>query len=296
MIAADEYRIYVGAKGLFGTTLGQGGPGGRGWSSTPSPSDGQFTQNEINQINAITNEFGSTVETRGEESGFSGWGGVVSFDNDGSTIWHFNHTTAPMAGASDLFSVAIHEIGHALGFGASDDWNALTDGSGNSAFFSGTAAFTEYGGIVPLAFKTIDGVPVADKAHWREDTMSTVFGSSTTQEAAMDPSIATGTRKRLTALDAAGLTDIGWTVVLPGDFNGDNVVDAADYTVWRDGLGSIYNMSHYALWKSNFGQAAGSGAGAGNLAAVPEPDGVFALLSATAVVFGRFFWPRRPRR
>ena len=32
---------------------------------------------------------------------------------------------------------------------------------------------------------------------------------------------------------------------LPGDFNGDNVVDAADYTVWRDGLSVDLQASRF---------------------------------------------------
>ena len=34
-----------------------------------------------------------------------------------------------------------------------------------------------------------------------------------------------------------------------GDFNHDGTVDAADYTVWRDGLGSAYTLEDYADWK-----------------------------------------------
>lgn len=53
---------------------------------------------------------------------------------------------------------------------------------------------------------------------------------------------------------------------LPGDFNRDNVVDAADFTVWRDSGGT---PEQYQLWKSHFGE---SNAGTANLASsVPEP-------------------------
>ena len=43
--------------------------------------------------------------------------------------------------------------------------------------------------------------------------MSTIFGTATAQEAAMAPSITTGTQKHFTTLDFAGLQDVGWTLV-----------------------------------------------------------------------------------
>lgn len=75
---------------------------------------------------------------------------------------------------------------------------------------------------------------------------------------------------------------------LAGDFNQDNTVNLADYTVWRDklgaaglpndnGLGTV-GSAHYDLWKSQFGQSL-PGAIA-TAAAVPEPATVCLLLSA----------------
>ena len=53
---------------------------------------------------------------------------------------------------------------------------------------------------------------------------------------------------------------------LDGDFNGDGVVDAADYVVWRkNGL----TQAQFDLWRANFGENGGGGSVAG--AAVPEP-------------------------
>lgn len=81
---------------------------------------------------------------------------------------------------------------------------------------------------------------------------------------------------------------------LPGDFNGDLVVNAADYTVWRDhlgsttalpndnGLGTPIGSAHYDLWKSNFQ----SGAGALGAAAVPEPAAVATCLLSAVGLFG----------
>ena len=57
---------------------------------------------------------------------------------------------------------------------------------------------------------------------------------------------------------------------LSGDFNNDGVVNAADYTVWRNGLGSIYTPEQYDEWKANFG-ATQPGGGSAASASVPEP-------------------------
>ena len=46
------------------------------------------------------------------------------------------------------------------------------------------------------------------------------------------------------------------TAVLPGDFNRDGVVDAGDYTSWRDGLGTTYTIDDYGVWKAHFGESA----------------------------------------
>jgi hypothetical protein len=85
--------------------------------------------------------------------------------------------------------------------------------------------------------------------------------------------------------------------VLPGDYNQNGVVDAADYTVWRDNLGGLTALPNddtsgvgtddYTRWKNNFGQTLGSGAGATGsttaTASVPEPPTVGLLLGLFAV-------------
>jgi hypothetical protein len=66
---------------------------------------------------------------------------------------------------------------------------------------------------------------------------------------------------------------------LPGDFNHNGTVDAADYTLWRNGLGTTYTQADYTNWKANFGQSAGM---AGVSASVPEPASF--LLVCTALM------------
>jgi hypothetical protein len=83
-------------------------------------------------------------------------------------------------------------------------------------------------------------------------------------------------------------------VALPGDYNNDGVVDAADYAVWRDNLGapagtlpndvdgSVIGQAQYDTWKANFGRM--SGVGSQSNAAVPEPASrLLILLGAVCV-------------
>jgi hypothetical protein len=77
------------------------------------------------------------------------------------------------------------------------------------------------------------------------------------------------------------------SAVLSGDFNGDGVVDASDYSVWRNNLGSPTEASinhagngidgvdagDYLVWKQHYGDIFGPGAG-GLFVTVPEPSGL----------------------
>jgi len=76
-------------------------------------------------------------------------------------------------------------------------------------------------------------------------------------------------------------------IVLDGDFNGDDVVDAVDYTVWRDGLGVEYTEDDYELWKNNFGMSAGAAAIASASNAVPEPTSSVLIASMVLFIGGR---------
>ncbi len=81
--------------------------------------------------------------------------------------------------------------------------------------------------------------------------------------------------------------NVAFNTSLPGDFNGDSIVDAADYVVWRKGLGTTYSQSDYGVWRSHFGQTAGSGSGAIANAVVPEPATMVMLITAMLMLCSR---------
>ena len=78
---------------------------------------------------------------------------------------------------------------------------------------------------------------------------------------------------------------------VPGDFNNNGVVDAADYVLWRNGgplaneidAPGVVNAQDYTDWQARFGNTAGSGSGLTG-AAVPEPA-TFVLLMLIAPFF-----------
>jgi hypothetical protein len=80
--------------------------------------------------------------------------------------------------------------------------------------------------------------------------------------------------------DSITLNAIG--IGISGDFNLNGVVDAADYVVWRSGLGTTYQQADYKIWKANYGKTPGDlGVSTGLLGAVPEPASCWMLVAGT---------------
>ena len=80
-------------------------------------------------------------------------------------------------------------------------------------------------------------------------------------------------------------TSIDLIVTMAGDFNGDGIVDAGDYVVWRKGFGTIYTQADFDTWRAHFGEAAPTAASS---AAVPEPATWLLLSAIGAMLLFRF--------
>lgn len=186
-VAANTLVIYAGGAGLGGS-LGVGGPGGGGASGS--------------------SEWLETVFERGENGAsgtqptdFAPWGGSISFATD--QTWHFGLGNT-VAGRNDFYSVALHELGHLLGLSLPGDtysWDTYQEGSE----FAGPNVIAVHGSAAATVSTT--------DLHWAAGTNSTIFGTTTPQQAVMTAGIVTGTRKVFTELDVAALRDVGWDVI-----------------------------------------------------------------------------------
>ncbi|MEX0643417.1 MAG: lamin tail domain-containing protein [Pirellulales bacterium] len=80
----------------------------------------------------------------------------------------------------------------------------------------------------------------------------------------------------------------GVVATLAGDYNGNGVVDAADYVWWRENDGTT---GGYNTWRANYGRTLASGSAVEN-GSVPEPASVVLLIMAIGWLGQRArFWP-----
>ena len=83
---------------------------------------------------------------------------------------------------------------------------------------------------------------------------------------------------------------------LTGDYNANGRVDAADYVLWRNSVGTTtvlpndptggtIGIAQYNAWRAHFGAGAGSGSGLGVGVAVPEPASMMLVLMGAIGLF-----------
>ncbi|AFZ36888.1 Dockerin type 1 protein [Stanieria cyanosphaera PCC 7437] len=175
----DDLLIFVGTNN-FGnqskqlTTVGSLGE---------AKVDGFDLQGDIFQ-RRISNNF----RGKGAVSNFEPWAGIVTFNN--TIDWDFSFNN-PNTQKIDFISVALHEIGHILGFGTSAIFNKI---GGDGKFDGVNALAVNKGNPIPLE---------SDLAHVKEG-----FNQNTVL---LDPFNNRG-RNLPTPIDLALLADIGYQI------------------------------------------------------------------------------------
>lgn len=311
-VQADVVSIVVGTRTLGSTNLGEGGTASVSIDAGQSNGHGSMDPRDANQwLTAVTlasakaesayrRGGGPIVGTETGTWDFNGVTGIIDVDFgvnfgslalDDTTAWHFDYTTTVAPGKFDLYSVALHEMVHVLGIGASQTWKSLVSGT--------TWNGSEVIDLVGSGANLID--PSQDQSHIAHFTMSQRITDGEPQEVAMDRDIGTGERNYLTVLDLAFLRDIGYSTIMPtfsdlaGDFDSDGDVDSSDLGKWQaafastaggdaDGDGDA-DGADFLIWQRYFTGAMLTPA----VASVPEPSSLVLFVMAAWLPASRGF-------
>lgn len=209
-VAANEWVLFAGGRALSSAAVGGTGTG-TNFVSTFNDLSGPMHRGVI--VNTPTNTAGD----------LPAWGGSISFDNDGSTPWHFDTSTAAPSGLADFYSIALHEIGHALGLSLSfNQWEQFDTGG----TFTGPNAVNAYNADNGASETELNQVS-ADNEHWQDGVYDSqiyapgdpnyigTVGAVGLQDLLMEPVAnftSTVRRLELTNVDVGALVDLGWSV------------------------------------------------------------------------------------
>lgn len=324
-LSLDLGAVFVGGAGPATESVTLNKTGGDGTyfaldtngATTSSLEDGRHAF-RTNTTDSVT--FSVGLDADSNTAGF--YGGSVLIDNldvtagggvgrgaqDGDDVISLSYSVFDHAVAS--FSEDVSNKVLTLDFGEVSQSSGV-EGTSFSVFnLEQTEGFTASLGLADWSF--VSGDESAFDVTGPTDAIAA--GSFSDQVAQVDTSVAglfSATWEIIVGdtLDAAGAQSETLTLhllaevvadALLGDYNGNGMVDAADYTVWADSFGSttalaadsngdgVVNAADYTVWADNFGNSTAS---VGTSVVVPEPASlVLVLLGASGL------WARRLNR
>ncbi|MFT4546804.1 MAG: hypothetical protein ACI8XO_000489 [Verrucomicrobiales bacterium] len=234
-LSADTIVIYAGAHlfGDGGNDVEQIGNGSTGFGE--------------NFVDVIGNPNGPIFRgfpqpfPNGPRDNLPVWGGAVSFTTHPNAEWYFDHTALPPTNSIDLYSIALHEIGHVLGQNTLE-WNNWS-GYVSGFEFRGpeTLAAVAAGGVAGVIPEVNDG----NDFHWFAGTADSLIfragapnylgtvGPVDMQISLMHGELAFAPptlRYEVTNLDAASLRDVGWST-LDGDLPLPEILEIREFEI-----------------------------------------------------------------
>jgi fibronectin-binding autotransporter adhesin len=247
-----------------------------------------ITVNSGGQLNAAA---GSTIEL----------GGLLI--NNGTQTGALNINVGGLAKGTGVFGDVHVNDGGAFAPGTSPGAATIAgayvqqNGGKLEIEIGGTTRGTQYDALNASAALTLDGVLAVQLVNGFTPSAGNAFdildwgGLSGTFQSINLPALGAGLMWNATHLYTNGVL----SVTLVGDYNGNGIVDAADYTVWRDTLGQSgtglaadgnankqIDSGDFDAWRNHFGESAGIGAAA----AVPEPSTIALFAFGLLIVAG----------
>lgn len=225
---ANQWILYAGGRNLVSAGVG-GTATGLNFNTIFDDLDGPLHRGVISN---------TPDNTAGD---LPAWGGAISFSLNEN--WHFDLDETAGNGSVDFYTIAMHEVAHALGL--STQWNQWTQQTNGTAY-QGANALAAYNTDNDASLTELSLAPGADP-HWQDGIyLSQIFQLGVPnlvgtvgdglQDLLLEPVAnfsTTISRFELTNVDAGALVDIGWSILEeeqgdPLDLNGDGNVNPAD--------------------------------------------------------------------
>lgn len=264
----------------FGTIIANGGhaiPDTSRVSISTRSLWGNGTQSTFNT--AVFQVGTSTVaatETIGSLDGGNATRGTVSILNVGSAL------ITGADGTSSTFSGTISGAGSLQKTGGGTfTMDGVKSYTGDTKVLGGTLSTTT-ASLADTADVYVNSGALFNLNFSGPDTIKSLFLNGAAQAIGTWGGAGSGAANISALLSGSGIlnvTSAGAPPGVAGDYNGNGVVDMADFVLWRNGgplqnevntIGTV-DASDYDAWRARFGNTSGSGSGLGAGTAVPEP-------------------------